>query len=191
MWSSLLADISGMMSALMPDPLPIDTSRLHIRSLTAADADGLHRVFGDPQAMRYVGSSGNARTRAQTADSVAQYMAAEREHGFGLWAADRRSDGRMIGLCGLTLVEGTGPEVEVVYVLERPAWGRGYATEMARACLESGFGAFGLDRIIALAYPLNAASIQVMRKAGMRPAGTMHAHGHELVCYEAVPADLA
>jgi ribosomal-protein-alanine N-acetyltransferase len=171
--------------------LPLTTDRLQIRSLTADDVDGLHRVFGDPEAMRYVGSTGNARTRAQTAESVAQYMAAEREHGFGLWAADRRSDGRMIGLCGLTLVEGTGPDVEVVYVLERPAWGQGYATEMARACLEAGFGPFGLERIIALAYPMNAASIQVMRKAGMRSAGTMNAHHHELVCYEAVPADLA
>ena len=173
------------------DGLPLTTERLAIRSLTADDADGLHRVFGDPEAMRYVGSTGKARTRAQTADSVAQYMAAERANGFGLWAADRRADGRMIGLCGLTLVEGTGPDVEVVYVLERPAWGQGYATEMARACLGAGFGPYGLDRIIALAYPMNAASIQVMRKAGMRAAGTMHAHGHDLVCYEAVPADLA
>lgn len=171
--------------------LPLITPRLRIRSLTAGDVDGLHRVFGDPEAMRYVGSTGKARTRAQTADSVAQYMAAEREQGFGLWAADRLDDGRMIGLCGLTLVEGTGPDVEVVYVLERPAWGQGYATEMARACLEAGFGAFRLERIIALAYPMNAASIQVMRKAGMRAAGTMHAHHHDLVCYEALAADPA
>ena len=178
------------MCALMAEPLPIETPRLRIRSLTAGDADGLHRVFGDPQAMRYVGPTGRARTRTQTAESVARYMAGEREHGFGLWAVDRRSDGRMIGLCGLTPVEGVGPDVEVVYVLERPAWGRGYATEMARACLDTGFGCFGLDRVIALAYPMNAASIQVMRKAGMRPAGTMHAHGHELVCYEAVAGDL-
>jgi RimJ/RimL family protein N-acetyltransferase len=175
----------------MPGVLPIQTARLLIRSLTPDDAEGLHRVFGDPDAMRYVGSTGKPRTPEQTAESVAQYMAAESEHGFGLWAADRRSDGRMIGLCGLTLVEGTGPDVEVVYVLERPVWGRGYATEMARACLEAGFSGFGLERIIALAYPMNAASIQVMHKAGMRAAGTMHAHHHDLVCYEAVAADLA
>lgn len=171
-------------------PLPLTTERLTIRSLRPDDADGLHRVFGDPEAMRYVGPSGTARTRAQTAESLARYMAGEAEHGFGLWAADRRADGRMIGLCGLTLVEGTGPDVEVVYVLERPEWGRSYATEMAKACLAAGFGPFGLERIIALAYPMNAASIQVMRKAGMRAAGTQHAHGHDLVCYEAFATDL-
>ncbi|HEY3764384.1 MAG TPA: GNAT family N-acetyltransferase [Gaiellales bacterium] len=172
-------------------PLPLTTDRLEIRSLTAEDADGLQRVFGDPEAMRYIGRSGSARTPAQTAESVAGYMAFEREHGYGLWAATRRDDGRMIGLCGLTLVEGTGPDVEVVYALEQPAWGLGYATEMAAACLAAGFGPFGLERIIALSYPMNAASIRVMHKCGMRPAGTLEAHGHELVCYEAVPADLA
>jgi RimJ/RimL family protein N-acetyltransferase len=96
----------------------------------------------------------------------------------------------MIGLCGLTLVEGTGPDVEVVYALEQSAWGLGYATEMASACLAAGFGGFGLRRIIALAYPMNAASIRVMHKCGMRSAGTLNAHGHDLVCYEAVAADL-
>jgi ribosomal-protein-alanine N-acetyltransferase len=171
-------------------PLPLITERLEIRSLRADDADGLYRVFGDPEAMRYVGPNGQARTRAQTAENVARFMAAERDQGFGLWAAIRREDGRMIGLCGLTLVEGTGPDVEVVYVLERPAWGLGYATEMTAACLAAGFGPFALDRIIALAYPLNAASIRVMEKCGMRPAGTLHAHDNDLVCYEAVPADL-
>jgi RimJ/RimL family protein N-acetyltransferase len=170
-------------------PLPLTTDRLEIRSLTSADADGLHRVFGDPEAMRYIGSSGTARTRAQTAESLARYMAGEREHGFGLWAATRVQDGRMIGLCGLTLVEGTGPAVEVVYALERPAWGLGYATEMTAACLAAGFGPFGLERIIALAYPMNAASIRVMHKCGMRSAGTLRAHGHDLVCYEALAAD--
>ena len=59
---------------------------------------------------------------------------------------------------------------------------------MAQACLAAGFGPFGLERVIALAYPLNAASIRVMHKCGMRPAGTVHAHGHDLVCYEALLA---
>ena len=157
------------------DTLPLTTDRLEIRSLRADDVDGLHRVFGDPEAMRYIGRTGSARTRAQTAESVAQYMAAEREHGFGLWAATRREDGRMIGLCGLTLVEGTGPDIEVVYALERPAWGLGYATEMAAACLAAGFGPFGLERIIALVIPderaLDAGHGEVRDAAGRHAPG--------------------
>jgi RimJ/RimL family protein N-acetyltransferase len=166
-------------------PLPLTTSRLHIRLLQPDDADALYRIYGDPAAMRYVGSTGQARSRDQTGKSLARFIADRERHGYGLWAADLRESGRMIGMCGLIPVEGTGPDVEVVYVLERPAWGQGYATEMARACLDAGFGSFGLERIIALAYPENGPSIRVMEKAGMQPAGTLHAHGHDLVCYEA------
>jgi RimJ/RimL family protein N-acetyltransferase len=168
------------------DPLPLTTPRLSIRLLRPDDADALYRIYGDPEAMRYIGSTGKARTRDQTGKSVAGFIADREKHGFGLWATDLRTSGEMIGMCGLIPVEGTGPDVEVVYVLERPAWGRGYATEMARACLDAGFAAFGLERIIALAYPANGPSIRVMQKAGMHPAGTMHAHGHDLLCYEAL-----
>ena len=167
------------------DPLPLTTARLCIRLLREDDLDGLHRIYGDPEAMRYVGSTGRVRSRDQTARNLTQFIADRERHGYGLWAADLRESGEMIGMCGLIPVEGTGPDVEVVYVLEQPAWGKGYATEMARACLEAGFGPFGLERIIALAYPENAQSVRVMQKAGMKSAGTMHAHGHDLICYEA------
>jgi RimJ/RimL family protein N-acetyltransferase len=174
-----------MMSPIAMDPLPLTTSSLRIRPLREEDADALYRIYSDPEAMRFVGSTGKTRTRAQTGKSLAGFMADREQHGFGLWAAELRATGEMIGMCGLMRVEGTGPDVEVVYVLERPAWGHGYATEMARACLDAGFGSFGLDRIIALAYAANGPSIRVMQKAGMRAAGTMQAYGHEMVCYEA------
>jgi ribosomal-protein-alanine N-acetyltransferase len=166
-------------------PLPLTTPRLHIRLLREDDADALYRIYGDPEAMRFVGSTGKARTREPTGKSLVQFIADRERHGFGLWATELRGPGEMVGMCGLIPVEDTGPDVEVVYVLEQPAWGHGYATEMARACLEAGFGSFRLERIIALAYPENGPSIRVMQKAGMQPAGTMHAHGHDLVCYEA------
>jgi ribosomal-protein-alanine N-acetyltransferase len=171
------------------NPLPLTTSRLHIRLLREDDADALYRIYGDPEAMRFVGSTGKARTREQTGKSLAQFIADRERHGLGLWATDLRDSGEMIGMCGLIPIEGTGPDVEVVYVLEQAAWGQGYATEMARACLEAGFGSFGLRRIIALAYPENAPSIRVMQKAGMQAAGILRAHGHDLVCYEAFADD--
>jgi len=167
------------------DPLPLTTERLSIRLLREDDLDALYRIYGDPEAMRYVGSTGQARTREQTGRNLTQFIADREKHGYGLWATTLRESGEMIGMCGLIPVEGTGPDVEVVYVLEQSAWGKGYATEMARASLEAGFGPFGLDRIIALAYPANVPSIRVMEKAGMQSAGTLHAHGHDLVCYEA------
>ena len=157
------------------DPLPLTTERLRIRLLHEDDLDGLYRIYGDPEAMRYVGSTGQARSRDQTARNLTQFIADRQKHGYGLWATDLRETGEMIGMCGLIPVEGTGPDVEVVYVLEQPAWGKGYATEMARACLKAGFGPFGLMRIIALAYPENGQSVKVMQKAGMQPAPSANA----------------
>jgi ribosomal-protein-alanine N-acetyltransferase len=162
--------------------LPIRTERLLLRALEPGDADALHRLYGDPEAMRYVGSGG-ARTREQTEAGLARLINHQEQHGFGMWMVE--NDDGPIGVAGLMLVEGSGPDVEVVYELERAAWGRGYATEAARACLEVGFRQLGVRRIVALAYPQNAASINVMRKLGMTPAGRVLAYGAELVRYEA------
>ena len=162
--------------------LPIRTERLTLRALADGDGDALHRVYGDPEAMRYV-ASGAVFTREQTEASLARQIRHQQRHGFGMWMVETAE--RSIGVAGLVTVEGNGPDVEVVYELERSAWGRGYATEAARACLEAGFGPLGLRRIVALAYSENTASINVMRKLGMAPAGSVVAYGTDLVRYEA------
>ena len=122
-----------------PVPLPIETQRLLIRSFSPLDAPALHdRVFGDPEAMRFIprGASPSVdRTRA----SIERFISHERQHGFGLWAVELRATGEFIGDCGLVYVEGKGPEVEVAYHFAKEWWGRGLATEAATACLDYGF----------------------------------------------------
>jgi ribosomal-protein-alanine N-acetyltransferase len=166
--------------------LPIETARLRIRPVEESDVDGAHRVYGDPEAMRYVGADGAPRTREQTAAGVTRMIEGQERNGFSLWAVELRETGEMIGICGVVHVDGTGPDVELVYEFQRSAWGTGYATEAARACLAAALGPLGLKRVVALAYPENAQSIRIMQKLGMRAAGTVEAYGHELVCYEAV-----
>jgi ribosomal-protein-alanine N-acetyltransferase len=80
------------------------------------------------------------------------------------------------------MLEG-GPEVEVGYRLARDARGRGYATEAARASLTYGFEQIGLERIVAVAAPANAASRRVMEKAGMTMEGPGRHYGQETVLY--------
>ena len=77
-------------------------------------------------------------------------------------------------------VEGHGPEVEAAYLVRRDSWGRGYATEGLRQALRIGHEELGLERIVALAYPENRASLRVMEKAGMRADGTVTAYDHEM-----------
>ena len=171
--------------------LPIETARLRIRALEDSDVDGAHRVYGDPEVMRYVGADGKARTREQSAAGVARMMDGQAKNGFSLWAVELLDTREMIGVCGVVHVDGTGPDVELVYEFQRSAWGQGYATEAARACLDAALGPLGLTRVIALAYPENAQSIRIMQKLGMRDQGTIDAYGHQLVCYEALAAHTA
>jgi RimJ/RimL family protein N-acetyltransferase len=161
--------------------LPVETDRLRIRELVESDAERLHRIYGDAETMRFVGSRG-----APTADldatrrSLDWLMGHEALHGFGMWALDERDGEPLVGVAGLLWVEGRGPDVEAAYLLRRDRWGRGYATEALRAVLRIGREELGLERIVALAYAENDASRRVMEKAGMRADGTFDAYGRAM-----------
>jgi RimJ/RimL family protein N-acetyltransferase len=144
----------------------LETSRLVIRSFEPTDAAGMLAVFGDPEVRRYLPPSPDP-TLETMQKSVARRMAMEADHGHGLWAVERKDTGELIGDCGLMLVEGTGPEVEIAYHYKRSAWSQGFGTEAAIACLAQGFGPIGLARIIAICFPENVGSWRVMEKAGM------------------------
>jgi ribosomal-protein-alanine N-acetyltransferase len=93
-----------------------------------------------------------------------------------------RSSDEVIGVTGLTHLD-DGPEVEVGYRFLNRCWGRGYATEAARASIAYGFSELGLDRIVAVTLPKNIASRRVMEKCGMSFVGVMHVYGSAQVKY--------
>ncbi len=160
---------------------PLRTERLLLRPYGEDDLDELAGVFTDPEVMRFVGSG--ARTREQTAEVIVQANAHEREHGFSVWAVIEAATGRLLGECGLNLLDGTGPRVEVGYVLGRAFWGRGYATEAARESLRAGFVELCLPSIVAVADPRNFASLHVIDKLGMRYLGAEWHYGADLATY--------
>ena len=96
-----------------------------------------------------------------------------------------RAASGIVGHCGLNHLEG-GPEIEIAYLFDEPYWGKGFATEIARAVLERAFSVGGLERIVAVAFPENVASIAVMQRIGMRPIGMARHFDADLVKYEAV-----
>lgn len=164
---------------------PIETPRLVIRSFTPDDAEALHeRVFGDEEVMRYI-PRGASPSVERTRGAVERFMRHEREHGFGLWAVELRATGALIGDCGLVYVEGRGPEIEVAYHFAKEWWGRGLATEAARACLDHGFRVLALREIIAICMPEHVASRRVMEKAGMRYVGPARYYELDVVKYVA------
>jgi [ribosomal protein S5]-alanine N-acetyltransferase len=162
--------------------LPVLTDRLRIRAWADRDAEPLHAIYGDAETMRYIGSSGRATPDLAATRRIMDALRRHEElHGFTLWPVDEQDGDRLVGIAGLSWVEGHGPDVEAAYLFRRDRWGRGYATEALHAVLRMAHDELGLDSIIALAYPENAASLRVMEKAGMRPDGEQEAYGRRLV----------
>ena len=157
----------------------LDTERLRLREFRASDVDPLYRLNSDPRVMRYIGN-GSIDTRESAERAVFRSMKYYRNYpGLGVWPAEDGTTGAFVGWFCLKYVPQT-VEIEVGYRLAPDAWGRGYATEGARALLRYGFDELGLDRIIGLTHPDNAASQRVLQKAGLADAGWGRYYGRRL-----------
>lgn len=147
----------------------METERLVLRRWRADDAEALAAVFAEPAVWRY--PVGRGLSRQETDNFLDRQHSHWTRYGFGLWAAEGKADGRLIGFIGLAVPEWLPevlPAVEVGYRLHPEYWGKGLATEGGRASLEHGFETLGLDRIIGIFMPENVASGRVMDKLGLR-----------------------
>ncbi len=121
----------------------------------------------DPEVMRYFPSVLSRVQSDGLIDRVEKYFDA---HGFGLWAVQLNDTSEFAGFIGIqepSFEAHFNPCIEVGWRLARRFWGRGYATEGARAALEFGFQTAGLAEIVSFAVRENAASIRVMQRIGM------------------------
>jgi RimJ/RimL family protein N-acetyltransferase len=144
------------------------TERLLLRRFRAADAEAYAAMNADPRVTRYLGGEID---RAASDAQLGRIMAHWDEHGFGLWAAELRADGRMVGFVGLSIpgfLPAGLPAVEVGWRLASDVWGQGLAPEGGRAAIDWAFGGLGLDRVISIIDPANVASVRVAQKLGMR-----------------------
>ena len=142
----------------------LQTPRLYLREMTIEDADNAFLLNSDPEVIRYTGDDAFV-SMEQTRTFLANYDAYTR-YGMGRWAVLVRDTNEWLGWCGLKYHPDT-EEVDLGYRLLQAAWGKGYATEAARACLDYGFEVLGLPRIYAEAAEENIASTRVMQKLGM------------------------
>jgi RimJ/RimL family protein N-acetyltransferase len=141
----------------------IETERLLLRMFRPDDLDELARLFSDPDVLRYVGD-GRPVNREETDKALKSIIKHWTTHGFGRWAAVDKNTREFLGFGGLRSLMGTP---EVVYHLAKAHWGKGVATELARASLRFGFEEHHFERIVAIAKPDNTESIHVMEKIGM------------------------
>src|SRR3954452_11351550 len=172
----------------------VTTDRLVLRRWRPAeDLDAFAALCADAEVMRFIGT-GRPLTRAQAAGVLAAIDGHWDDHGFGLWAVEE--DGAALGFAGLAVpsfLPAILPAVEVGWRLARPAWGRGLATEGARASVRHAFEELELEAVISIIDPDNARSIRVAEKLGMR-RGAAHVHPRtrrRLLAYEISSQDAA
>ncbi|WP_329621328.1 GNAT family N-acetyltransferase [Streptomyces sp. NBC_01255] len=142
------------------------TDRLLLRRWRESDLEPWAEMNADPEVRRYLGEP---LTREQSDAVVAGMRAAFDERGFGWWALEVRETGEFVGRVGLDVIgeDMPFPGVDIGWRLVRSAWGHGYATEAAVACLAFGFETLGLREVLASTTVDNVRSQAVMRRIGM------------------------
>ena len=150
--------------SLIEAPDLLETERLLLRQFLETDVDLYARICADPEVMRYIGD-GSTQTREQTWRSVAAALGHWVLRGYGMYAVEEKSTGTFIGRIGLSNPEGW-PGLEAGWLLGRPHWGHGYATEGAKAVVRMAYESVGATHLISLIKPENLASIRVAEKLG-------------------------
>jgi ribosomal-protein-alanine N-acetyltransferase len=143
------------------------TDRLILRRWRPDDREPFARMNADPEVMRFMIRPLIRDESDAFAERIEKQFA---EHGFGLWAVEIPAVAPFVGFVGLSIPNFTAhftPAVEVGWRLDRPYWGKGYATEAARAAISDGFDRVGLKEIVSFTVPVNLRSIAVMERLGM------------------------
>jgi RimJ/RimL family protein N-acetyltransferase len=162
------------------------TARLVLTPVGGADLPDLRAFKADPRVFAIM--LGGVRTPQQTAEELADDVAAWGANGFGIWSI--REDGGFVGITGLE----PRPDrrgVALRFALWPEAQGRGLAREAAAAALQYGHQHARLGRIVAVARESNFASRMVLGGIGMTECETFSQQGHRMVMYESVvsPSD--
>lgn len=147
----------------------IETERLRLRNWREEDIEPFIRHTNTEPVMRWLG--GVKPPEAHREIIRERVMRWQEERGFTLWLVERRSDGAILGFCGLKLASDAGTpvegELEVGWRLREDAWGQGYAREAAAASLDFAFGRLEAPRVVALTVEGNEASWKLMERLGM------------------------
>ena len=152
-----------------------------MREFSIEDAASMFELNNDPEVIKFTGDKafGSLEDARIFLENYNQYAL----HGFGRWAVIQKSNGKFIGWCGLKY-SATTDEVDIGFRFFKAVWNKGFATESAKKCIQLGFDAFGIKRIVGRAMVDNIASVKVLEKLGLTFLKEFDFDGEEGVIYE-------
>ncbi|UYZ59902.1 GNAT family N-acetyltransferase [Hymenobacter latericus] len=159
-----------------------ETRNLTLRRITPDDFDIYYLLNTEPQIMATIGPPKSAEVVRQYLDNMAADY--ERWPNMGRFLTIEKASGEVVGLHLLKPLDQT-ELIEVGYRLLPAFWGRGYATEMAKALVQYGFEQLNLPQVVGITTDANIASQHVLEKCGLRFQGMAYYYGAEQRFYSA------
>lgn len=145
-----------------------ETERLILRRWQASDSEPFAKLNSDPAVMEFLMKP---LSREESDAMVARLEDHHSKHGFTYWAVESKETVEFIGFTGLVYPNFEAPFtpcVEIGWRFDKAHWGKGFATEAARAALHFGFSKANLKEIVSFTVPANKRSIAVMERLGMK-----------------------
>ncbi len=143
-----------------------ETPRLVVRQVAPGDADALLAIFGDPENTRFYGA-GRPWSRADAERFLASYPAGDERLISAPGLALLRPALAVVGFGGVGYYRREGTTADLFFILRKEHWGRGLATELARAAIAAAFCRPEIGSMYATVRPDNRASARVLEKCGM------------------------
>jgi RimJ/RimL family protein N-acetyltransferase len=146
-------------------PAELETARLLLRPCTFADLEPYVAMVSDREVTRFTSIDGKPLARFSAWQSLCSMAGHWALRGYGMFSVIERDSKQFVGRVGPWFPEGW-PGLEIGWTLRREFWGRGYATEAAKACVAYAFTELDQPHVISLIAPENTRSIRVAERLG-------------------------
>lgn len=161
----------------------LETERLIFLLWTREDADALFEILRDAEVVRYI-ADGKPFSFEKVLEFLHWAENYQRENGFCRWKVVEKMNGEIVGSCGFARPHET-TEIELGYLFAQKHWGKGFATESAKAALSYGFENLNFPEVIAMTDPENVSSQKVLEKIGFVRRGIEIYSKEETLVYHA------